>query len=52
LTSVTVMEAKDSGGFEILPVRHEDDAQWENFRVHDLNLGPQQSFLLLRRSDD
>jgi hypothetical protein len=45
------MKAKGFGGVEILPVRHKDDSQWENFGLHDPNLGPQQRFLLWRRSD-
>ena len=43
------MEVKGSSGVDVLPVGHEDDSQWENFGVHDLNLSPQQGFLLWSR---
>ncbi len=39
------VEVKSSSGVEVLPVRHEDDSQRENFGVHDLNLSPQQCLL-------
>ena len=42
------MEAKDFGRVNVLPVRHKENSQRINFRLHDSYLSSYQGFLLWR----
>src|SRR6266478_9503769 len=46
------MEVKCSGRVNVLPVRHEENSQRINIRLHGPNLSSYQSFLFGRGSDD
>src|SRR6266849_639253 len=46
------MEAEDSGRVNVLPVRHKENSQRINVRLHDPNLSSHQSFLFGRGSQD
>src|SRR5438445_2919061 len=46
------MQAKCSGRVYVLPVRHKENSQRINVRLHDPNLGAYQGFLFRRGSQD
>src|SRR5438445_9141713 len=46
------VEAKYSGRVDVLPVRHEENSQRINIRLHDPNLSSHQSLLFGRGSQD